>query len=153
MSDVTKYRYTGTYRKFMIFAGVLVCLLIITLPLGVWLIYIGVRGRVEVGPEGLVARHIRTRRIQFADIERFGIMTVAVRGQGILGALIARKIHGGKTAQHLVFKDAKTGKTWTLLLGIYEKKDELRGLIEQRVNAETEMVHQGMLGPKWPEPV
>ena len=144
------YRFTSKYRGMMIFAGILMLLLVLTIPFGIWFIVIGVRGRVVLGDEEMAVTHFTTKRIRYADVARLGQMQVAISGQGILGLLLARWIYGASHAQHLIVKDPR-GKEWAILTHLYEQTDEILAEIPKRVGKEPEVVTQGLTKRKWPE--
>src|SRR5262249_13120695 len=76
-------------------AGVLLILLIVTAPFGIWIIYRARNGSVVLGETSIVARAIGTVRIDLTQVDRIGIAKIpVVRGGGVgggIGAALARK--------------------------------------------------------------
>lgn len=84
------YRIKSGWKGMMIFAGVLTCLLIITLPLGIWLIIISGKARVGLNDEGFAIKWFTTNAYRWEDIEAFRPVGLHfhVHGQGLVGALV-----------------------------------------------------------------
>ena len=83
------YRMKPGWRKAFVFAGVLMCLLIITIPLGIWFMVIPRSARLGIGKEGFVLKWIGTATFAYADIKEFRPASLHVNvGGGIVGALV-----------------------------------------------------------------
>lgn len=78
-------------RTSFIILSVLLCILCLTIPVAVFILIRLGSMRVKVTDRGLEARAIVTDTVDFAEVDRFGILTVPVVARG-LGGLVARKI-------------------------------------------------------------
>lgn len=130
-------------------AGGLCCLLIITIPVGIWFIIKAAGARVELSDTHVVQRGLTTVKIAFADVTRLGILEVAVVGGGIGGA-IARKKCGGRTAIHLCTVDAR-GKNRRFMASMYGNYQEIIDRVAAATGKPVERLSMGVMGPKWPE--
>ncbi|MCB9736433.1 MAG: hypothetical protein H6745_27970 [Deltaproteobacteria bacterium] len=81
------------WRKYMIFAGVLMCLLIITIPLGIWFFVMAGKCRLGMNDEGFAVKWFTTNAYRWDDIEAFRpaplSFNVHIAGGGLVGGLIA----------------------------------------------------------------
>ena len=82
------------WRKAQYFAAVLTCLLIFTLPLGIWMILCIRRAHAGTTPDGFYSRMYGTNAARWSDIEglRLGRMNIRVQGGGLVGALAGAAI-------------------------------------------------------------
>lgn len=101
------FKIKSGWRGFMYFAAVLMCILIITLPVGIWFIVVARRARVGLTDEGFAVSWFLTRAYAWGDIESFEPqrLNLSAGGQGGLvgalavaaaGAVIAKKTQGLK---------------------------------------------------------
>lgn len=108
------YRIKSSWKKTFIFAGVLMCLLVITIPVGIWFFLIPGKARVGMTDEGFAIKWFGTRAYRWEDIEAFQPQHFNISGHGVVGALagvaIAAKTEGLKGP--LSFK-LKGKKMWT----------------------------------------
>lgn len=83
------YPLKSGWRKTQMFAAILTCLLIITLPLGIWMIMIIRKAHAGTTAEGFYLKMYGTNAARWSDIEEFrlGRMNVHVQGGGLVGAL------------------------------------------------------------------
>ena len=135
-------------KSAMTITGVLVCLLIITLPIGIWLIIRGRAGRVVLDDSGLHVRMLFSVRVRWDEISRIGLLINPVPGLGI-GNILARKKVGGAEAVNLCLK-TKAGRTRHFIVSMYENWQEIVSHVEDHIGNECETLSQGLGGPKWP---
>ena len=84
------YRIKSGWKGMMIFAGVLTCLLVITIPLGIWFFFIAGKARVGLNDEGFAIKWFTTNAYRWEDLEAFRPVGLHfhVHGQGLLGAVV-----------------------------------------------------------------
>lgn len=113
------YYAKESWKKFFIFAGVLICLFIITIPFGIWIILVVKKSRVGLTDDGFVFKGIGSFAWCWEDIEEFGTISSAnmvIHGGGVAGVLVgsvilsvvAVKIQGLKG----LFRFKIKGKGW-----------------------------------------
>lgn len=85
----TVYPVKAGWRKTQMFAAVLTCLLIITIPLGVWMIMRIRKAHAGTTPEGFYLNLYGTNAVRWSDISelRLGNLNIHVQGGGLVGAL------------------------------------------------------------------
>jgi hypothetical protein len=140
-------------RTAMLVVGVLCCLLVVALPVGLWIFYRLSKARVVLAPEGLEAINIfSTTRFAYADVARLGMFEVAMaKGGGAAGAL-GREKAGGDAATHLIVQ-TKDGKNHSFMVSSYENPQIILDEVEQRLDRPYEAVvpgAAGAFGAKWP---
>ena len=95
--DQQVYKLKASWRRFQIFAGILMCLLVIGLPFGIWFIVAANRSQVGIGKEGFAFRMFRTRTWAWRDIESFSVGTLNASGMG--GGLVGLALASSVTAR------------------------------------------------------
>ncbi len=151
MSKPRVYRLHDGARTALLALGVLLCLLVVSAPYGLWVLSRLRRGRVEITEDEVVANQVMhlEMRVRLSDIRRVGVMIVPVVARGI-GGYLARKKCGGRASVNLCLQDA-SGKTRIFMASMYEHHEE----IIQRVAIETgrplETLTMGFVKPKWPD--
>ncbi len=101
------FRIKSGWRGFIYFAAVLMCILVITLPFGIWFFIVARRARVGLTDEGFAVSWFLTKAYAWEDIESFQPQRLHFNaaGQGGLvgalavaaaGAVIAKKTQGLK---------------------------------------------------------
>jgi hypothetical protein len=96
------YRMKSGWRKMQIFAGVITCLLIVTIPLGIWIIIRAKNARIGLTEEGFAFRYLGTLAHRWEEIESITpvAMSGATFGGGLVGvaaaAAVAKKTQGLK---------------------------------------------------------
>lgn len=85
------YRIKSSWKKLMIFAGVLMCLLVITIPLGIWFFFIAKSARLGITDEGFAIKWFGKKAWAWSDIESFrrAPLNFYASGGGLVGALAA----------------------------------------------------------------
>lgn len=96
----TFYPINGVWRKLFTFAGVLTCLLILTIPLGIWIIMVARKGGLGVTEEGFGFKGIGSAAWRWDAIESFKPLSRAnfSGGGGLVGAAV------GAAVSHAVAK-------------------------------------------------
>jgi hypothetical protein len=148
-----EYRLHSGARSANTVVGVLCCLLVVGIPLGIWVFVRAAAARVKLGAEGLSAANVfASTNWAWRDVERLGVLRVQVVTGGGIGGALARQKVGGDHATHLVAK-TKDGKTRSFMVSMYENMDEILGEAERRAGKPLETLEAGMLGvgsAKWP---
>ena len=88
------YRLKPGWRKMMIFAGVLCCILIIGLPFGIWIIIAAGKARMAIGQEGFALKIFGTKAWAWKDIESISVgqLSGAAMGGGLVGLALASAV-------------------------------------------------------------
>ncbi|TNF38036.1 MAG: hypothetical protein EP329_01530 [Deltaproteobacteria bacterium] len=84
------YRIKSGWKGMMIFAGVLTCLLVITLPLGIWMFFVAKNARVGITDKGFAISWFGTSAFRWDELEAFRpvALNFHVHGGGLVGALV-----------------------------------------------------------------
>ena len=85
------YPINGVWRKLFFFAGGLTCLLIVTIPLGIWIIMVARGGGLGISDEGFAFKGLGSAGWRWEAIEAFEPQRRAnfyVAGGGLLGAAV-----------------------------------------------------------------
>jgi hypothetical protein len=127
--------------------GALWCLLIVTLPIGVWMIMAASRARVEMTDDTLVVRNFWTIRIPYAEMHRLGTLRVRVVGHGILAYLVRKKV-GGPIAVNFCAMNLQ-GRTRKFLASMFENHEDFIARASQIAHRPVENVSFGLVGVKW----
>jgi len=104
------------WRRLQIFAGILCCLLIITIPLGIWIIIKAKKARMGITEEGFAFTYLTTVAHRWSEIESFSIgnMDAATFGGGLVGlataAAVKKKTEGLKGPIHVKLHGKKIPK-------------------------------------------
>ncbi len=88
------YYMKNSWRKYQIFAGVITCFLIITIPLGIYIIMRARKARVGLSEEGFVFTYLSTFGYPWSDIEEFNLsgLSGTTFGGGLVGAATAMAV-------------------------------------------------------------
>lgn len=88
------YRIKSGWKGYMIATGVFLCLLVITLPLGIWFIHVGTRARLGLGEHGFAITWLTTKGWRYDEIESFAPVSLNFSGGGggLVGALAAAAV-------------------------------------------------------------
>ncbi len=88
------YPTKDSWRRLQIFAGVLCCLMIITIPLGIWIIIRAKNARAGLTPEGFAFTYLTTVAYRWTDIESFTVsdMNASMYGGGLVGLAAASAV-------------------------------------------------------------
>jgi hypothetical protein len=147
----TDYPFHKGARSAYNVTGVLCCLLVVGIPLGIWIFMRAAAARVTLTGTGLEAKGVfSTRKIEFADIDRLGMLKVPITAPGIGGALARQKVGGGDGI-HLVAR-TKDGTNWNFLASMYEGMDDIFNAVSSATGKPVEPVTAGLMGvssTKW----
>lgn len=137
--DGLVFRMKPGWKKYFLFTGILMCLMVITLPLGIWFMLIPKSARLGVGKEGFAVKWFGTSTYAYADIQEFSQASLQMNvGGGIVGALVgaavssavAAKTSGLKGPLHFKLK-GKWGWSGVPAQAI-ERSDEMARELEKR---------------------
>ena len=107
------YRVKSGWRKMQIFAGLLCCLLVFTIPLGIWIIVRARRARMGLTVEGFAFTYLTTIAYRWSDVESFSLigMSGSMFGGGLVGvataAAVEKKTQGLKGPLQFTLKGKK----------------------------------------------
>jgi hypothetical protein len=149
-SGATIYNFHSGAKTAVTVVGVLLCVLIITIPIGIYIIIRASGGRVEVTQEGLTAKSIGTKKFRFSEVSRLGVCHAPVQAGGIGGALARKKV-GGDVGVNMCFMVGK--KTKVFIASMYENHQQMFDQVSQILGKPVEEVTIGALKLKWPEQV
>jgi hypothetical protein len=149
MTTPTEYPFHSGAKTALNVAAVLCMILIIAIPVGIWMLVRVAGAKVTLHAKGLTARGLGTLNVDFADVQRFGLLRVPIIARGIGGALARKKV-GGDEALHLCFM-TKAGKTRNFIVSQYERHDEIVAEVGRQLQMQPETVNMGVFGPKWPK--
>ncbi|MFN0060300.1 MAG: hypothetical protein ACKVX7_17720 [Planctomycetota bacterium] len=145
-----EFRCHAGARGANIAIGVLLCLTIIGIPFGVYVLWRAGGSKLLLSPTDVVARGLTTTKVSFADVARFGLLRVPLRtGGGLGGAMGRARVGGGTHAIHLCFQNS-AGKTTRFLVSMFEKHEEIAQTISQIVHRQPEDMITSGFGPRWP---
>ncbi len=93
------YPLKGSWRGMQIFAGVLCCLLVVTIPLGVWIIISARKAGAGFTEEGFGYRYLNTIAGRWEDVESVTLssMSGAEFGGGLVGLAAASAVKARTT--------------------------------------------------------
>jgi len=93
------YPMKGGWRGMQTFAGVLCCLLIITIPLGIWIIVKSRKAGLGITGEGFAYRYLTTIAARWEDVESITLssMSGAEFGGGLVGLAAASAVKAKTT--------------------------------------------------------
>jgi hypothetical protein len=149
MEEVEFKMHKGA-RTSLIVVGVLLLLLCVTIPFGIYIfIRIGTC-RVKVGARQLEARGLVTDTINFDEVDRVGVLRVPVVARGIGGALARMKLDNMDEGVNLVFR-LKSGKDIKFQANQYERHTELLAHVAKATGKSLETIPMGMFSWKWPD--
>lgn len=135
----TTYKLARRWKTTCIVLGVLCCLLIVLIPLGVIMFILAGKARMTVTDEALVVRWIGTRVLRWEDFEAFKQqpfhMVGGVGGLGLAGAVAlgaAKGVAASFVSGPVSYK-LKSKRMWgNLAVHWHERSGELAGAIEER---------------------
>ncbi len=95
------YPMKSKWRGMNIFAGVLCCLLIIGIPLGIWFIVAARRAKVGISDEGFAWTFLGTTAHRWEELETLSVgnLHINVSGGGLIGALAGAAIGAAVAAR------------------------------------------------------
>lgn len=147
--EETVYPLHKGARTSLIVVAVLLCVLCVTIPAAIYVLYRVKTGGIRLRRTGLTARGLGTTELEFGEIERLGLLRVPIVAGGVGGAL-ARQRMGGDAATHLVVR-TRAGKDKRVIVSQFEKWEELVEEVKRSVQVPCEDIQMGMLTWKWPD--
>jgi hypothetical protein len=148
-SERTEFPLHGGAKAAYTVVGVLLCLLIITIPVGIYIIVRGRSGFVRLSGDAILARAIGSKRISLTDAQRVGVCRVPIIAKGIGGYLAKRKC-GGEEGVNLCVMDGR-GKTRKFIASMYVDHPQIIDHATRTTGRLLEEVRLGAFGLKWPE--
>ncbi|MEW6434158.1 MAG: hypothetical protein AB1730_21875 [Myxococcota bacterium] len=147
---IPEYPFHKGARTALIVTGVLLCVLCITFPVGLYFIWRVLKGGVTMTNSGVVVKGLTNDSFEFADVQRLGLLKVPMVGRGIGGTLANMRLDNMGYGLNLVVK-LRNGKERKFLLNQFERHQELTERITKASPVPVEELTMGLLGPKWPE--
>jgi hypothetical protein len=148
VTDVVEYRFHEGARSSLRIVAVLCFLLVVSAPIGIWLLIRVAKGKVKISSSEVVASGLGNTSFRFDEVARLGVQEVPIVARGIGGALVRRRV-GGNRAVHLVVKTT-AGKTRRFIASSYENHRDLIAKVTERARKPCEKLETGLLGTKWP---
>ena len=137
-------------RTSLTVVAVLLMLLCFTFPAAIYLLVRLSQMKVKLTATGLEALGFLTDKVEFDQVERFGVLHVPVVAGGLGGYLARMKLNHMNEGLNLVFL-LKNGKTVKFIANQYERHDELISKVAASVRAPREELQMGLFNWKWPE--
>ena len=106
----------ASWRRMQTFAGILTCLLIITIPLGIWIIVSARKARVGLTEEGFAFKYLTGFGYRWTDVESITLSSMSSLqfGGGLVGvaaaAAVKKKTQGLKGPINFKIKGSKLPK-------------------------------------------
>ncbi len=147
--ETLEYPFQKGARTALKITGILCCLLIIGIPIGIWIIIRAGGGKVILSGQGVVAKALGTTQFAYSDVARLGVCRIPIPAKGIAGALARQKV-GGNEAVRVQIIDTK-GRKRGFIVSSYDKWDEIMMKISERTGKSYEKVEVGAFGMKWPD--
>jgi hypothetical protein len=149
--ETAEYRFHRGARTSLYIAAALCIVLVCAAPIGLYFIWRVSRGKVFVDAQRIRAEGLLTDEIQFAEVERLGILKIPLGGAGV-GRLLARlKLDNMDYGVNLVAR-LKSGKDVKFLLNQYENHAQILEQVQKACpQLPLEDIPMGMLTWKWPE--
>jgi hypothetical protein len=137
-------------RSALRITAILCLITCIGIPFGIWLLYRVSTARLTIDANGLTARtEFKTVRVAFADVERVGVLRVAIIAGGIAGVLARKKVGGGD-AIHLAFR-LRGGASKMFMVSMFEGHEQIVSDLARGLNRPIEPLQMGLwTAPKWP---
>ncbi|MBK8264339.1 MAG: hypothetical protein IPK80_23735 [Nannocystis sp.] len=151
MENETFPAHSGA-RTALNIAAVLMILLVVTAPLGLYIIVQVNRGQLKITDKGVSALSpagISNVSFDFAEIERLGLCRIRVVAAGI-GGFLARKKVGGDEAVNLCVV-LKGGRRRLFTASMFEGYERAIEAITARSGRPLEQFEAGAFGVKWPK--
>ncbi|MBN1434333.1 hypothetical protein JW921_06190 [Candidatus Fermentibacterales bacterium] len=110
------FRMKSGWRKAQIFAGLCCCFLILTIPLGIWIIIRAKRACIGLTEEGFAFTYLGTIAHRWEEVESITpvAMSSAMFGGGLVGvgvaAAVSRKTQGLKGPLQIKLRDKRIPK-------------------------------------------
>lgn len=148
------YPLTKGARVALYVMAVLLCVLILTIPIAIWVFFRARSARVSLTATGVKATNaFMSTSFDYSDVARLGLLKVAVvKRAGAAGALARQRV-GGDEATHIIVK-TNDGRNRSFMVSSYERFQDIIDEVGRRVGKPYETVLAGaggVFGAKWPE--
>ncbi|MFT6397375.1 MAG: hypothetical protein ACJAYU_002128 [Bradymonadia bacterium] len=99
--DGSIFLIKGVWKGLFIFAGLLSCLLVLTIPLGIWIIMAAKKSRIGLTDEGFAFQGLGSSAWRWEDVEEFKASGSASMnaGGGLLGAMAGAALSAAVAAK------------------------------------------------------
>jgi hypothetical protein len=148
MDEVVYPMHKGA-RTALIVTSVLLMVLCVTIPVGIYFLYRVQTAGARLRRTGLTVRSLGTFEVEFDQIARLGLLESPIVAKGVGGALAKARV-GGDVATNLVVR-TKDGKDKRVIISQYDKWDELVEQVKKSVPVPCESLKMGLVTWKWPE--
>lgn len=107
------YPMKAGWRKYQTFAGVLSCFLIITIPLGIWIITRARKAGIGINEEGFAFRYLTTVAFRWDEVESITVTSLsgAEFGGGLVGmaaaSAVKKRSEGLKGPMHIKLRNKR----------------------------------------------
>jgi hypothetical protein len=149
-----EFRLHKGARVSLYVVGGLLCLLIVTIPIAIWVFYRAGTARVSLTAQGVKATNAFTSTsFDYSDVARLGLLKVAMAKHGGAAGALAQQRVGGNEATHLIVRTTD-GKNRSFMVSSYERFQDILDEVGRRVGKPYETVAAGALGDfdaKWPQ--
>ena len=150
MNAVAEYPMHKAAKTSLRIAGVLMCLPVMTAPIGIYFLFRVGKAKVTITPTGVKAAGLTSTGFEFADVARFGLLKIAVAGnKGVAGALAQSKLGGLDHGLNVVVQ-TRSGKNIKFVTNQYERHEDMIARITQAIPVPREELEMGALSWKWP---
>jgi len=133
-------------------AAVLMILLVITAPLGVYIMIRVSRGQLQITDKGVSALSpagISSVSFDFAEIERIGTCRIRIAAAGLGGYLARRKVGGDEAVNLCVV--LRGGRRRLFTASMFQGYERAIQTIVERSGRPLEQFEAGAFGVKWPK--
>lgn len=150
MNAVAEYPMHKAAKTSLRIAGVLMCLPVMTAPIGIYFLYRIGRAKVTITPTGVTAAGVTSASFVFADVARFGLLKIPIAGnKGVAGALAQSKLGGLDYGLNVVVQ-TRAGKNIKFVTNQFERHEDMIARITQAISVPCEELTMGALSWKWP---
>jgi len=121
------YPLKASWRRFMRFAGVLCCLLVILLPLGIWIFIAAGKARMSLGQEGFALKMFGTRAWAWKDVDSItpGALGAHAMGGGLVGLALASAVSARTEGLRGPLNLKLKGSRWPIQLPAHQIENSL----------------------------
>lgn len=141
-----EYRFSRGVRGALLFAAIVMLVLVVTLPLGIYFLIRRSRARLRFDEGGFTVTGLGlAQRWSYGELDRIGVLSIELAGGGPLVAL-----NGGSVAVNLCAL-TRRGKKLKFMLSRFEAHEQILERIVSAAGLPLENVSMGAMGPSWPE--
>lgn len=123
------YRLSSKWLKFIYGFGILCCILVVTIPFGIMMFWLGKKAHITTTEEGVTIWYMGTRNIKWDEFEWLKQGVTSVSGLGIVGAVAGAALIKGPMIYKL--KSQKRGGA-RIAVNMHENAAEIVRTFEAR---------------------